>query len=160
MLRRAMLLAGVVVMLGVSFGVAGDVKTKTWTVTNALVGDTVITTDIGVTGYRYFTLNIEWESGLDTANLNTHQWIVQSEADDGVLRWRNIYVDDTITVGDADSTKYPISLLWDGRDSVTLDRIRVRFESDVDGSGNGGEAPHDGATGVPVLKLHLTATKD
>lgn len=161
MLRRAMLLAGLFVMLGVSSGVAGDdVKTKTWTVTNAIVGEVVTTTVIDVSGYRYFTLNIEWESGLDTADLNTHQWIVQTDADDGVERWRYVYVDDTITVGDADSTNYPISLFWDSRDSLTLDMIRVVFASDVDNQGNDAQVPHTGATGVPVLKLRLIATKD
>ncbi len=157
MLRRATILAALAVLLGISSGEAADVRTKTWTVTTDTVGQIYNTSSIGVTGYRYFTLSIEWNSGLDTADLNTHQWIVQTEADDGLTRWRNAYVDDTVTTGDADSTNYPVVLKWDGRDSTTFGRLRVRFESDVDDSGNEGDAVH---TSVSVLTLHLIATKD
>lgn len=156
MLRRTIILAVLAVLLGASSGDAGDVKTKTWTVTTDTVGQVAYTSIVGVTGYRYFTLSIEWESGLDTADLNTHQWIVETEADDGVTRWRNAYVDDTVKVGDVDSASYPLVLKWDGRDSTTFSRLRVRFESDVDDSGNEGDAVH---TSVSVLKLHLIATK-
>lgn len=155
MLRRVIVLAALAALLGTSLGMARDVKTETWNIQQDTVAQTTNTKPIGVTGYSYFSFNIEWVAGRDSANLDNHTWIIQGRVDDKVDRWRNVYVSDTLT---ADSTlSYPYQFTFAAYDSLVFSAIRVRFVSDAAGNGNSGDAVYVGES--VDFAIHMVASR-
>ncbi len=126
MLRRTLILAALVVMLGVSFGLAADVKTKTWNITHNARADTAGTTAIGVAGYRSFRVFIDEVLG-DTLTVDSLIWIIQTKVDNENANdhdWISAYTRAVVT---ADSADYPIEFAFKGDvDSLVWDQIRIK----------------------------------
>lgn len=159
MLRRAILLAALIVVLGVSSGVAGNVKTKTWSLDHINRPDSAVTNPIGVAGYQSFRVIIDEVVG-DTLSVDSVIWIVQTRADNGNTSdhpWISAY---TMAVMTADSASYPVEFSWKGdTDSLVWDQIRIKQQAcgkcDTAWTDSGATADK----GLATFLIRLIATK-
>jgi len=127
MLRRATILAALVVMLGASLGMAGDVKVQTWSASHLKRSDTATTSTIGVAGFQSFRVVVDEVVG-DTLATDSIIIAIQTRIDnnnDNDNPWISAY---TKAAVDADSTAFPVEIAFKGDvDSLMWDQLRVQI---------------------------------